>query len=201
MSYKRTTRLGLAGLLAVVAMTMAASTAFGYSEFKVGSGGKFPITFHGLGGLTTFTSEKGTTIMCSHSLTSGTILSSTLVDVKTKYSGDCLIEKTPLKFEEGAECSSTIETEELNAEPITITGHLSSNRGVLILPGKSGGSIAKFSCGKVAVTVKGALICEDEPNTGKPSTTSHVVCAQTAKTANSYIRRGKLWAATSLACR
>jgi hypothetical protein len=179
---KSTSRLGLAGPLAVVAMivmAVGASAAFGFSEFKPGTGGKFPIAFHGLGGLATFTSAEGTTITCHHSLTSGEVLSSTLADLKAKYTSDCLIENTPLGVEEGAECGgSKIETNALDVKPITITGHLSSNRGLLIQPATSGGAIAKFSCGGIAVEVKGGVICEDVPNTGKPSTSGLVTCAQ-----------------------
>ncbi len=181
MSKKATTRrLGVSGLLAVVAMivmAVGASAAFGFSEFKFASGGKFPITFHGVGGLATFTSEKGTTVMCKNSLSSGSVETSAKAKLTVTYSGDCLIRNTPLKVSEGA-CTEPIKTEELQAAPITITGMLSSNRGLLILPATAGGPVAKFTCGSIKVTVTGGVICEDEPNTGKPATTGKVTCAQ-----------------------
>jgi hypothetical protein len=191
---KTTTRLGLIGPLAVVAiiaMAVGASAAFGFSEFKFASGGKFPINFHGvnaIGGLATFTTEKGATIMCKDSLTNGAVESSTAAKFTATYTGDCLLQNTPPKVGEGA-CTEPIKTEELKAEPITLSN--GNKRGLLIQPAKAGGIVAQFTCGSVKVKVEGGVICEDEPNTGKPATTGKVICSQGSKTGEQEFTSGE----------
>jgi hypothetical protein len=190
MSEKTTTRrLGVLGLLTVVAMivmAVGASAAFagGLSEFK---GNTTKNTFHGVGGLATFTSEKGTTVMCNTSLSTGEVTSAQSAKLVVTYSGNCKLANAPIG--NGA-CESPIKTEELKATPIVIAGMLSSNRGLLILPA-SGSEIAKFKCGSVSVKVKGGVICEDEPNTGKPGTKGKVTCAQGTKNGEQLYTSGE----------
>lgn len=187
------TKLGLAGLLAVVAMVvmaMSASAAFGFSEFK----STFPNKFHGTGGLATFLGEKGTIVMCNKSLSTGEVTSAELATkIVITYSGDCLLQKAPI--ENGAACgtSETITTEELKASPATISG--GSNRGLLLLPAR-GTALAKFKCGGASITVKGAILCEDEPNTGKPGLTGKIVCADGSKVGEQKFTSGEVLGST-----
>lgn len=182
MSDKTTTkRLKLAGLLAIAAMAVmavASAAAFGFSEYKTAS---FPVSFHGVGGLSTFTTEGGATIMCNKSLSEGKIESSSQAKVLVSYSGNC---KLAGAIAGNGVCKEPIMTQELTADPATIVGLRGSNRGQLFRPATAGGPVANLKCGskeEVSIKVVGGAICEGSPS-GKLTFTGTVTCSQFGST-------------------
>jgi hypothetical protein len=173
--------LGVGLIVAVAAMlVMAVGTgaAFGYSEFKTTN---WPDHFKGEGGAATFQAENGGTITCEKSSTAGVWESFTLLKVVVSFSGKCEI-KSPIV--NGA-CAEPLATNELDLEPGEIGG--GSNRGVLFKPARARATeMANGDCGGVAIKITGALVCEDNPNTGKPSTMLKIACADAAPAQQLY---------------
>lgn len=159
-------------LVAVFALSaVAASSAFGASEFKTK---EFPVEFTGKGGKATFETEKGNIVTCENSASKGKVTGKFAAEATITYSGNCKLKAvSPLKIEE--ECP-TIETKPLAVEPVEkLNGGTKTG---LDFKGKTSTTIAEFTCTgkeKVKIKVTGSVICASEP-IGAPSKIGKVIC-------------------------
>jgi len=166
---------GLAAVAALLAMSVGASAAFAFPEFKAS---KFPVEFKGTGGTATFESTGKNTVTCEKSESTGKVESAISVLVDIVYSGKCTLKAvTPITVTE--ECPS-IKTKSLLIMPVFI---LPSLRVGLLISAQAGeGAIAEFTCSgsdKVKVKVTGSVICLPTP-VGKPVTAGEVICKKVA---------------------
>lgn len=160
-------------LVALLAMAVGASAAFGYSEFK--TSGSFPVTITGKSGKITIESSGGNSLTCEKSAVTGSFTGSTSETAKLTLSGKCEIN--------GAihETCPTLETKNLTGEPGENLGGLvvgkTTKDGILFTP--SSGVIAEYICGSTTYKFVGGFICETAP-IGKMTTKGKLVCEQTS---------------------
>ncbi|MHB1537608.1 MAG: hypothetical protein ACYCUM_10515 [Solirubrobacteraceae bacterium] len=170
--------VGVLSAVLVVMLSAGVSAAFG-SEFKTA---KFPVTVTGHGTNPHFVSESGNTVTCEESNSEGELKSATEGHVTVTYSGKCELKATtPVTINEAC---PTITTEDLKVQPgSNLDGPVvgSTTKTGLYFSPNSGTVMAKFTCGSVAVTVTGSLVCESEP-IGKESTTGTVICKEDGAT-------------------
>lgn len=179
---KRRHTLGLVGLAMTIAMlvaVMGASAAFGASEFQTNEGALAGTTITGTGGAATFETEKGATVTCEHSSSTGKINSALEAEVQVTYSGKC--ELKGASAGNGA-CTNPITTKELLVQPGIIAG--GTERGLDF----TASTLAEFECGsfiKAKIKVTGSAICESRGSNVGPSSvylkTGEVVCAKGTK--------------------
>jgi len=186
MRLKMKQMVGVLALAAAAAMLVAAMA--GASEFKTA---KFPVSFHSLGlGLSTFQSENNNTVVCHHSLATGTLESATSAKATVTYSVGCELKaESPLKF---SEACPTITTKELNIKPIAkLNG--GTKTGLLFSAATAGATIATFTCSgsnKTEVKVTGSVLCESNP-IGKLSSTGTITCKKGAKAGEQEFTSGE----------
>jgi len=171
----------LAGMAAMV-MSVGASAAFAASEFQTNEGALEGTTITGTGGTATFETEKGATVTCEHSSSTGEINGPFEGHVTVTYSGKCTLAKA---IAGNGACTEPIKTEQLTVQPGTIAAGAGvvepTERG---LDFSASGPLAKFECGsgltKASITVTGSLICESRGKNVGPTSeflkTGEVVC-------------------------
>jgi hypothetical protein len=166
------------GLVAVFAMSVGASAAFGASEFKTE---KFPVTFTGTGGIAKFESTGKEFVECEKSKSKGEVKGALEAKVTVEYSGKCHAEGPKLK----ATCSEPIVTKELKVQPGDEIGKVGAGKepGQLFTP-KEGAVVAEPKC-LVTIKVKGSLVCAS-PTAGKLSTSGETACKETAAGAQEF---------------
>ncbi len=174
-------------LVAVFALSaVAASSAFGASEFQVESGGTLKgTTIEGTGGVAKFETAKGEKIECEKSSSKGTVETATEAKVTVTYSGNCHAtgSKVSGPCENG---SKNIKTNELTISPGEKLGPGSSTTNIGLR--FTATVLAKFKCEKTPlgaeVEVKGNLVCESVGKNVGPTSeyleTGEVVCSQSS---------------------
>lgn len=170
-------RIKIAGLCLVAAFALsavAASVAFGASEFLAkGHVSPAGITFKGVGGTAFFESKGGNRVECEKSASEGKfegVLEARVT--KLEYSGKCKLTGT-LK----AECP-TINIKELKVLPGSEVGK-EEVRLEEFLPVNKEGVLTEFTCGSTKVKVIGGVFClNKKPALGLKT---EVECKQTSK--------------------
>lgn len=166
-SKRRPVGVGIvAAVVAMLAMSVGASAAFGYSEFKVNK--TFPVAITGEGGQAQLVSGDNV-ITCEHTASNWKLGSPTSITGSITYSGKC-----ELKGKISGSCTEPIQTEELTVQPGTIGG--GSDRGLLFT--SSDGVVAKLTCDHISFKVEGELVCESRGFVGKLAAKGEFVCSE-----------------------
>lgn len=167
----------LSAAVAMLFMATGASAAFG-SEFQTaGKGNPAGVTFTGKGGAATFETEKGTTVTCEKSASSGKLLNGLEAEVTSiKYTGKCTISIGSAECESTGAGKGNITTNTLVVQPGTEIGNKKTR--LQDVSAKSGGTLVEFTCGSIKVKVTKSVICENtKPESGVTTT---LVCAKKA---------------------
>lgn len=159
--------------MAILAMTVGASVAFGASEYK--TSGSFPVTFTGKSSKASrFESTGKNYVECEKSSSKGEVKSAKEALATVTYEGKCKVEGV---FK--GSCEEPIVTKVLKVEPGDKLGPATggSKVGVLFKPAE-GELLAEPTCEGHKLPVKGQLVCEN-PKPGVSSTSGSVVCKKT----------------------
>lgn len=163
----------MAAVVAMLAMAVVASAAFGSSEFK--TSGAFPVTIKGKGGRVTLEAEHGDSLSCEKSSLAGSITGPKTVTATLTFAGKCELKGTVT-----ATCP-TLVTKELNGEPGENLGGpvvgKTTKDGLLFTATTE--PIAEYTCGSTTYKFVGGFICESRP-IGRMAKTGTLVCQQTS---------------------
>ncbi len=156
---KRTRIIGLALVAAFALSAVAATAAFGFSEFNSKGNAKAPnpegIKTEGKGGKAFFESTGGEKVECEKSTSKGEYKSKTEARViEIKYEGKCELIGSLAK----GKCTEPIKVKEL-----TVTPGTQSSKTVLWFKPTAGTTapLAEFECGGAKIKVLGSVICQD----------------------------------------
>jgi hypothetical protein len=158
----------------MLVMSVGPSSAFGFSEFKLAAGEKFPVPFVGGGGAAKLESPAGNAVRCEKSKSNGAVVNAGEAKDTIEYSGKCELKGVII----AGVCKEPITTKELTVEPGEIVG--GTERGWLFTPAK-GAVIVQAECGGLVIPVEGKLVCESRGKfVKKLAFNGEMVCEQAA---------------------